>query len=338
MIMHREHSIRALVVSALVAAGCGGSDPDKPSNCGPAPEERAANQVIFDGLKPTCEGCHSTGARGYFASIEAFESLVAYEPKEVVPGKPDESELVRLLEGHGTRAFKQMPISGASYAELVKQGRTKLTIADVRAWVTKLVARSGDKLPSIEARRVTRIGAAEVQRALYQQLGLSDDDFFMPASSWDIPYKTAQYDSKYPISSPDAIPAPYEASSTDRYATLGGGSAMYQLKADGTVSPSFVGSLTQISQAWCAMALDKPNNTALLPAGASITVGMAEPAKVKDVLRAWFLHFHSVEAAPADVDRVFEGVFVPIEQGSDARTAYIAACSYFIRHPDWIFY
>jgi hypothetical protein len=99
-----------------------------------------------------------------------------------------------------------------------------------------------------------------------------------------------------------------------------------------------VGSLTQIAQRWCAMALDKPGNTALLPAGASITVGMAEPAKVKDVLRAWFLHFHSVEASQQDVDQVFNGVFVPIEQGSDTRTAYIAACSYFIRHPDWIFY
>ncbi|MFT3771076.1 MAG: hypothetical protein QM820_37145 [Minicystis sp.] len=208
----------------------------------------------------------------------------------------------------------------------------------MREWVTKLVPRSGDKLPSIEARRVTRLGAADVQRALYQQLGLSDDDFFQPASSYNIPHKTAQDDNKYPISSPDAIPAPYEAVSMDRYATLGGGSAMLQQKADGLISPSFVGSLTQVSQRWCAMALDKPNNTALLPAGASISVGMAEPAKVKDVLRAWFLHFHSVEAAQADVDRVFEGVFVPIEQGSDTRTAYIAACSYFIRHPDWIFY
>jgi hypothetical protein len=113
---------------------------------------------------------------------------------------------------------------------------------------------------------------------------------------------------------------------------------MFQKKADGSISPSFVGSLTQISQRWCAMALDKPGNTALLPAGASITVGMAEPEKVKDVLRAWFLHFHSVEPSSADVDQVFEKVFVPIEQGSDARTAYIAACSYFIRHPDWIFY
>jgi hypothetical protein len=335
--MNREHSIRALVVAALVGAGCG-SGPGGSKECGPTAEERAANQAIFDGLKPTCEGCHSTGARGFFASIDAFESLVVYEPKEVVPGKPDESELVRLLEGHGTRAFKQMPISGPTYAELVAQGKTKLTIAEVRDWVTKLVARTGDKLPSIEARRITRLSAADVQRALYQQLGLSDDDFFTPASSYDIPFKTAQDDNKYPISSLDALPAPYEAVSSDRFATLGGGSAMFQRKADGSVSPSFVGSLTQISQRWCAAALDKPGNTALLPAGASITVGMAEPAKVKDVLRAWFLHFHSVEASSADVDQVFEKVFVPIEQGSDARTAYIAACSYFIRHPDWIFY
>lgn len=337
--MNRQHSIRALVVSALVAAGCGGGSGGSSSDkCGPTAEERAANQAIFDGLKPTCEGCHSTGARGFFASIDAFESLVVYEPKEVVPGKPDDSELVRLLEGHGTRAFKQMPIAGPTYAELVQQGKTKLTIAEVRDWVTKIVARTGDKLPSIDARRITRLSAADVQRALYQQLGLSDDDFYMPASSYNIPFKTAQDDGKYPISSLDAVPAPYEGTEVDRYATLGGGSTMFQKKADGSISPSFVGSLTQIAQRWCAMALDKQGNTALLPAGASITVGMAEPAKVKDVLRAWFLHFHSVEASQQDVDQVFDGVFVPIEQGSDTRTAYIASCSYFIRHPDWIFY
>jgi hypothetical protein len=94
-----------LAASALLAAACSGksgTDSTAEPQCeGPTVGEHAQNQAVFDALKPTCEGCHSTGARGYFASLTAFESLVVYEPKEVVPGKPDESQLILVLEGKG---------------------------------------------------------------------------------------------------------------------------------------------------------------------------------------------------------------------------------------------
>jgi hypothetical protein len=332
----------ALAASALLGAGCsGGEGTNKAADevcSGPTMAEHAQNQAVFDALKPTCEGCHSTGSRGYFASLQAFESLVVYEPKEVVPGKPDESQLILVLEGNGTRAFKQMPPSGPTFADIAVKGGSTLSMAQIRDWVTKLQARAPDKLPSIDARRITRIGAADVQRALYQQLGLSDADFFTPATEYSIPHKTSQDDSKYPLSSADSIPAPYENLQVDRFASLGGGSAMNQARTDTTISPTFVGSITQVSQRWCAMALAKSPNAALLPAGASITTGSAEPDKVKAILKSWFLHFHAVQATPADVDQVYTGVFLPLEAGKDAQTGYIGACSYFIRHPDWIFY
>lgn len=330
------HSLTAAFV--LSVSGCGDSATNNPCG-GPTPEERAQNQAIFDALSPHCASCHISGARGYFASIEAFESLLVYNPAEVVPGKPDESELVRLLIGQGTRAFKQMPIAGPTYADLASQGKTKKTVEEIKTWIMNLVQRDKDPLPSLEARRVTRLSAEDVQRTLYQQLGLSDADFFVPASNYDIPHKsTGQLDDKYPISSPDAAPAPFEQLPVERYASLGGGSAGYQMKADGTISPSFLGTLSQISQRWCAMALDKAGNTALLPAGASIQTGSSDPAAVKTVLRAWYLHFHAVRATDAEVDTLFQNVFVPLEQGKDSRTAYIGTCSYFIRHPDWILY
>lgn len=322
----------------LFAAGCGDSATNNPCG-GPTPEERAQNQAIFDALSPHCASCHVSGSRGYFASIEAFESLLAYNPAEVVPGKPDESEFVRLLTGQGTRAFKQMPIAGPTYADLASQGKTKKTVEEIKTWIKNLVQRDKDPLPSLEARRITRLSAEDVQRGLYQQLGLSDADFFVPASNYDIPHKsTGQLDDKYPISSPDTAPAPFEQLPVERYSSLGGGSAGYQLKADSTISPSFLGTLSQVSQRWCAMALDKAGNTALLPAGASIQTGSSDPAAVKAVLRAWYLHFHAVQATDADVDALFQNVFVPLEQGKDSRTAYIGTCSYFIRHPDWILY
>jgi len=331
-----SHSAALLV--ALVAAGC--NDSGAAANCGgPSPEERAQNQAVFDALAPHCASCHVTGARGYFASIEAFESLLVYNTNEVVPGKPDESELIRLLIGQGTRAFKQMPIAGSSYGDLASQGKTKMSVDEIRTWVKNLVQHDKDPLPSIEARRITRLAAEDVQRALYQQLGLSDEDFFVPASNYDIPHKsTGQQDDKYPISSPDTAPAPFENLPVERYSSLGGGSAAHQLKADATVSPSFLGTLSQVAQRWCALALDKPGNTALLPMGASVQTGSSDPAAVKTVLRAWYLHFHAVQATDADVDALFQNVFVPLEQAKDSRTAYIGTCSYFIRHPHWIFY
>lgn len=336
----RRHFPFLAVTIAIGASGCGesaGETTTDPIPCGgPTPEERAANQRVFDALSPTCAGCHSTGSRGFFASVEAFESLVVYAPSEVVPGDPDKSELVLLLEGHGTRAFTQMPIAGPAYADMTD---APMSMADIRAWVVGLKAREVDPLPSIEARRVTRMAADDVQRALYQQLGLSDADFFVPASNYDVEHKSNQQsDERYAMSSPEAIPAPFESLPVERFASLGGGSAMFQMKADSTVAPSYLGTLSQVSQRWCAMALDKPNNTALLPAGASIATGSSDPAAVKSVIRQWFLHFHASVADDASVNEVFDAVFVPVEAESDARTGYIATCSYFIRHPHWIFY
>src|SRR5689334_11156682 len=100
-------SVVVALVLAVAAPGCGGDDAGaNGASCGgPTAEERAQNQAVFDALYPTCVGCHLSGARGYFASIEAFESLLAYNTKDVVPGKPEESELIRLITGKGTRAF-----------------------------------------------------------------------------------------------------------------------------------------------------------------------------------------------------------------------------------------
>ncbi len=334
-----RHIYAPLLIMALGAMALGCEEESSNPCAGPTPEERAANQAVFDALSPSCAGCHATGSRGYFASIEAFEFLVVYNPQEVVPGNPDGSELIRLLEGKGTRAFKQMPIAGPSFAQIAAQGKSSMTMDEIRDWVVNLKSRTVDPLPSIQARRITRMGADDVIRALYQQLGLSDDDFFVPGSNYDVPHKsTGQLDEKYPMSSPDSNPAPIEGLPVERFASLGGGSAASQMKTDGSVSPSFLGTLTQVSQRWCAMALDKSGNTALLPSGASIQTGSSDAAAVKSVIRFWFLHFHAKNAADTEVDQVFNAIFVPLETEKDARNGYIGTCSYFIRHPDWIFY
>jgi len=331
------------LLALAIPGGCDGGDEPSPAEArcgsGPSADERAQNQVIFDGLRGSCEGCHLIGARGYFASIEAFEALVAYNPAMVKPGAPEDSQLVRLLEGDGSGPFVQMPPGGATYSALVEEGRATLSMAEIRDWVEQLGDHAVDPNPSAVAPRVTRLAAADVQRALYQQLGLSDADFFIPASNYDIPHKsTGQNDEKYPLSSLDAIPPPFEDLPAERFASLGGGSALEQRRTDGSVLPGFAGSLAQIAQRWCALAIDKPGNAALVPEGTSVTAGSDDPGAVKATIRGWFLHFHSVAATDAEVDHVFDTLFVPLEVDSDTRTAYVGVCSYFVRHPDWVFY
>jgi hypothetical protein len=50
------------------------------------------------------------------------------------------------------------------------------------------------------------------------------------------------------------------------------------------------------------------------------------------------LHFLGEPAVDADVNEVFQDVFVPLETASDPTTAWTGVCAYFIRHPKWIFY
>ncbi|MBX7078504.1 MAG: hypothetical protein K1X88_04885 [Nannocystaceae bacterium] len=340
--MTRTTSILATVALALMAA-CDDASGPVTQRCadGPSADERAANLEIFEGLQASCEGCHIMGARGYFASIEAFEALVAYNPELITPGAPDASPFVALLEAKGTGPFVQMPPAGPSYAQLVDDGTATLSMTQIRDWVTALGDHAADPNPSSAATRITRLGANDIQRALYQQLGLSDDDFFVPASEYGIPHKsTGQSDEKYPMSSLASYPAPFpnEANPVDRFASLGGGSAVHQKKTDPSISPSFAGSLAQIAQRWCALALDKADNTTLLPSGATVSTGSSDAAAVKTVIRSWYLHFHATVATDDEVDRVFDQLFVPLEAGADPRTAYIGTCSYFIRHPDWVFY
>jgi hypothetical protein len=290
---------------------------------------------VMEGLKPHCEGCHAQGARGYFASVEAFQSLLVSDSRLVKAGSPDDSELVKLLEGRGTGAFKQMPIGQKSYAQLVSEGTATLTVEAVRAWIKGIGVQQRDSRPNPDAPRITRMSADQVQRALYQQLGLGYDDFFVNAKEFGFDMAESRGEDHLPLQSPDAIPAPRQYISGERYHGLGGGSVMNQVSADRTPAPTFALTLTQVSQRWCRRALAKPDNTALFPKGATRT---ANPADVKATLKRWSLHFLGERFTDAQVDELYTDVFVPLATPTDTEPAYVGVCSYFIRHPHWIFY
>lgn len=329
--------MRPTLVLALALAACGevATTPStakvRQNACGQATDETAR---VMAQLAPVCEGCHVTGARGFFASVDAFQNLVVSDPRLIVPGDPDNSEFIRLLEGTGTRAFKQMPIGTTTYSQLLAAGTATVTIDQVKDWVRGLAAQSRSARPDPTAPRVTRIKAEQLQRALYQQLDLTYADFFVDAKEFGIPMAQSNSDDTYPFQPADAYLAPRTAEPRDRFSGLGGGSVVNQQRPDFTTSPTFVLTLTQLSQRWCRMSYKKTGSLALFPSG---TARATDEANVKATIRRWFLHFHGTQAKDADVDSLYTKVFVPLAAGS-AEAGWVGLCSTYIRHPDWVFY
>lgn len=305
---------------------------------GTTPSDATAR--VFEGLRPGCEGCHASGTRGFFASLEAFQQLLVGDGRLVAPGRPDESELLRLLSGAGTGAFRQMPISGPPYAQLVSGAAASDPSAppsmdELRAWIESLGAQTRDQRPAQDAPRVTRMSAQQIQRALYQQLGLAHGDFFGPAQDFGIATADVQgREDRYPMQGPDAFPMARQESPNERFLGLGGGSTVRQVRPDPSLPPTFVHTLTQVAQRWCRLALAKAGNRALLPEGASLS---AEPAQALGTIKRWRLHFLAERSDDED-RRLYDTVFQPLAASAGAEPAYVAVCSYFIRHPHWIFY
>lgn len=329
--------MRALLVLLLMTAACAQQSESAPvatrrtqAACGEASDETVR---VMRALAPSCEGCHLTGVRAYWSSVTSFQNLVVANPALITPGDPDASEFVRLLEGQGKGAFKQMPIGTKSYAELVRDGAATLPVDDVKAWVRGLTAQPRNAQPDFGAARVSRLKPEQVQRALYQQLGLVHGDFYISAGEYGILMAESRGDEAYPLQPNDAIPAPRQQGPRDRFQALGGGSSFGQRKSDLTVGPSFVLTLTQVSQRWCRLGLNKMGNVALFPAG---TTRATDEANVKATIRRWFLHFHGTKATDAAVDELYTTVWTPLKTDSEA--AWVGLCSSFIRHPDWIFY
>jgi hypothetical protein len=289
----------------------------------------------MEGLRPICQGCHSSGTRGFFASASAFQNLLVLDPRLVAPGDPDHSELVRLLEGRGTGAYTQMPAVGLSYIARVAAGQATLTMEQIRAWVLALKPAERDPTPDPDAPRIARIGAVQIKRALYQQLGLSDDDFFQSGDNFGISMATANDDQTYPLKGADELPAPFQRAPADRHLAIGGGAIADQARPQPAIFPSFLHTLTQVAQRWCRLALAKPSNSALLPDGATLS---ADPGAARALLTRWHRHFLAERPTAEEVDAVYTEVFAPLAASAGIEPAYVGTCSFFIRHPRWIFY
>ncbi len=339
----------ALVGAALLGltsfAGCNAKNQANPTATEKCPPSGDKNTDVMNGLAADCASCHGSGSnKPFFASLAAFETTLAYDTKYVVRGKPEESELVRLLKGEGQGTFTQMPTNGASFAARASSGSTQITVAQIEDWIRNLPPQSAPSLDYLKAATVRRLTADEILNSLNEPLGLTDQDFFeeRPLGAGVDPLTLKEGDIALPARSPDALnyredDAFVSAQVYPRYLGLGGASWLIGKPPDTSLSPTFLETMTQLSQARCRKAVSKGRNAAFFKfAKPSDTSATAKDAIKKNIS---YLHLRLLgEVATAEaVDDLYDNLFVPYE-ATDVSTAWIAVCSGLVRHPLWVSY
>jgi hypothetical protein len=289
-----------------------------------------------------CGGCHLVGDKGYFASLTAFESLLVRNSRLIVPGNPEESAFVHLLEGRRMgETLTQMPIGGDPFAVMAERGETDITMEEIRDWIRDLEAPAVSTEPSADKPTVQRIGATHVELGLRDLLGLTVEDFYTPAGTGGVAELNPISFDNFHVRAPDRAPIEYSnfrvSTTSSRYVALGGGSAIASQKEQRDVVAGFVQALIPISQAWCGIAVRKTGNDALFTVATPAT-GMSSRDLVRDQIADWHMLFLATRADDAVLDELVDSVFAPLEAETDARTAWIGVCSQFIRHPLFVFY
>lgn len=315
-----------------------GSNTDAGEACAPANR----NDEIRLALAPACAGCHLAGNKPFFASLTAFENGLVYDEHYVVPGSPEDSLLVQLLEGTAPGSYPQMP-PGQKYAEVVSAGVTSLTIDQIKDWIRELPP-APERLsePAPEEFTVRRLSAEEMVLSLMDQLGLTVEDFVQTGKAgWQqkplIPVKGRLF--VWPAHWVPGISTEYssDAQSGERYEALGGSNPLNYARADDAFGPSAAQVLVQMSQAWCTRAIDKPGNTAVLRYVTLADTSKSNPDAIQKNLRALYLRMLGEPPSEEEAQALYEQVYLPLEATSP-RLAWIGTCSALVRHPLWITY
>ncbi|MBL4688202.1 MAG: hypothetical protein JKY37_26675 [Nannocystaceae bacterium] len=347
--------IQATACAAVLLVGCdrdaqdrvserGGalndpSNPAKAHGCDAPVGDAARNDEIRLALEVNCAGCHLTGPTGYFASLKAFQNLLVANPRLVVPGDPDTSELFRLLQGDGTGSSAQMPLGMESFADLDQRGATDVTLEEIRDWIADLEVNGvATTSPDYEAITVRKVSAGNIEFGLRDLLGLTRDDFFSDASSYSVFVDAQRRRGDYPIHNPDAVPGSFHVDPINNFYALGGTSPIRAVAGDPNFTPPLVQVLVPLSRRWCTMAVDKETNPSLFRHATAVT-GMEELQSVRDNIEFQYLHFLGREANESDIDEVVDHVFAPLlAENEDPTIAWAGVCSYFVRHPQFLLF
>lgn len=281
-------------------------------------------------LATTCQGCHGAGSnKPFFADLVSFEQALAYEPKYVTPGKPDQSYLMHLLQGDAKSIYKQMPPNGPAFAAMTG---TDITMAEIADWITNLPPPPAElSRPDPNAATTRRLTAEEMVASLQQQLGLGDVDF---ADNYGY-----LIDGAVPVWSPDAISpgVPYGEPGngwpSERFLGLGGPFSMHYQQREKAVTPAMIQVLYEVSQAWCGLSVKKAGSPLFKyakPTDASATAA----ADIKKNIS--YLHLRMLGVTDTkEAASTYTDVFLKYEPtGLDV--AWTAVCASLVRHPRWI--
>lgn len=296
-----------------------------------------ANLDVYERLLPTCGSCHAEGSsRPFFANLESFENLIVYDETWIVAGDPDSSPLLPLLQGQGSGTYTQMPVGGSPFSVRDEQGQTSISMDELRQWITDLPPRTEGPRDGREQAVLVRLKTAEqIQQALYDQLGLSDETFFTKGETYIGYIRGGQYT----IISPAATPQPHAnagasgRSALQRFLALGGPDHLAQRGRRREVSPLLLHTLVQVSQAWCRRSLSEDPSHIL----GDLELGeVPDPAALRSGFERLYLKMLGDPATDEDVDRMYR-LFMTYEPES-VTTAWVAVCSALVRDPLWLTY
>jgi hypothetical protein len=312
----------------------GGVLPD--GGCAPV----SRNDQVRQALAGPCAGCHLTGSKPYWASLEAFEAGLVDDVRFVKRGDPDNSLLIQLIKGTASGTFTQMP-PGETYAALLGSGRATMTVAELEAWVRELPPPSATTAePSADRFTVRRLSAEEMVVSGLSQLGLTLEDFVDTSRpTWRDEAYTVRGGRFFiwPKDWAPGISGQYVSDSrtVERYEALGGMAALDNRGRDATLGPAAVQTLVQMSQAWCRRAVEKPGNTAVLRFVTLTDRSATKSVDIKRNLAALHLRMLSEPATDAAIEALYTNVYLPAEASSPT-AAWTAVCASFMRHPQWL--
>jgi hypothetical protein len=302
---------------------------------------RLDNLDVFTRLSPSCAGCHTRDERPFFASLEAFENIIVFDARWIVAGQPENSTLLKYLDGSGARPMPPAPSQNFSLLDAAQA--TAISMIELRDWILHLPPRTAPGPTDFV--NIRRKSAEQVLSSLFLQLGLANDDIYgtIVDPAWipgTLPLTIARDSDTYAAWSPDAIPTSYGGyPGYGLFYSLGGAGYLEGKERNSSISPNFLMTLTHLSQSWCKIAVSKPTNRSIFIEASSSDVSStsAGATKIKANIAALYLKMLGEPASGLEVEDLFVSVFQKYEtKGSIA--AWAATCAALVRDPLWILY
>ncbi|MFL5318139.1 MAG: hypothetical protein ACJ790_00685 [Myxococcaceae bacterium] len=335
---------RALLFAALLAlTGCqgkaelllpGSSNGSTPSDTTPtdpnAPvgDGSLSNGDVFTRLSPTCIACHGTAAnKPYFVSLQSFETLLVADRKWIVPGQPDASALLLLLDAKGQGSYTQMPVGGDSFAVKASHGETNITMDELRQWIAQMPTDvvAGPAKPDPSASTIQRKTAAQILTAMGKQLGLTPAE--MAGSTFN-------------ATDPDGVQTNggYNDEFFVRYQQLGGAAWLSGKKPNASTNRSFAQQWVPMSQAMCKLAVSKTNNPAIfIDATLSDRSTTATGApRIQKNIGTLYLRMLGEVPSSADVQALY--ALYTAKEPASAADGWANVCAALLRDPLWLTY